>query len=64
MCSRISSSSVVVVVIEFSVVAMATVAVVVGIVGTLRVRGTVDIPRLMMKVLLPRGVNVGACIPN
>jgi hypothetical protein len=64
MCSRISSSSVIVVV-DVSVVAIASVAVVVDIVGTLRVRGTVDIPRLIMvRVLLRSGVNVGASIPN
>ena len=49
-CSRISSSgtSALVVVVDISVVAIAPVVVAVDIVGKLRVRGTVDIPRLMM----------------
>jgi hypothetical protein len=63
-CSRTSTSAFVVVT-DISVVVIATVAVVVDIVGKLRVRGTVDIPRLMMVcVLLRSGVNVGASIPN
>jgi hypothetical protein len=58
----VSTSSMFAIVVDISVVA---VAVVVDVFGTLRVRGTVDIPRLMMvNVLLLSGVNVGASMPN
>jgi hypothetical protein len=61
--ATVSGISALIVVVDISVVSIATVTVVVDIVGTLRVRGTVDIPRLMM-VCVPIGVNVGASIPN
>ena len=68
-CSRISSSrtSALSVVLDISVVTIVPVAIVVDIVGK-RVKGTVDIPRLMMVfiilLLMISGVNVGASIPN
>ena len=64
-CFRISSSktSALFVVADISVVAIATVAVVVDIIGMLRVRGTVDTHRLLIKPL-DVGVNIGAAIPN
>ena len=43
---------------------VASAAVVVDVVGKLRCRGTVDIPRLMMVCVLGSGVKVGASIPN
>ena len=54
-------------VVDISVVAIGPVFVVVDIAGKLRVRGTVDIPRLMMVFVLSLsliGVNVGASIPT
>ena len=64
-CFRISSSrtSALFVVADISVVAIATVAVVVDIIGMLRVRGTVDTHRLPTKPF-GIGVNIGAAIPN
>ena len=58
-------SVVVVVSIAIDSVVVTSVAVVVGVAGKLRVRGTVDIPRLMMVRVFPsKGVKVGASMPN
>ena len=64
-CFRISSSktSALFVVADISVVAIAPVAVVVDIIGMLRVRGTVDTHRLPIKPL-DVGVNTGVAMPN
>ena len=65
--AAVSTSSVFVVVVDISVVVIGSVAVVVDIGGKIRVRGTVDIPRLMMVLVLSlssSGVNVAASIPN
>ena len=61
--ATVSISSALFVVADISVVAIAPVAVVVDIIGMLRVRGTVDTHRLPTKPLLI-GVNTGAAMPN
>ena len=54
-----------VVTIAVDSVVVTSVSAVVGVAGRLRVRGTVDIPRLMMVLVFPfNGVKVGASIPN
>ena len=59
------NNSVVVVVATRNSVVVTSVAVVVGVAGRLRVRGTVDIPQLMMVLVFPfSGVKVGASMPN
>ena len=58
-------SVVVVVSIAIDSVVVTSASVVVGVAGRLRVRGTVDIPRLMMVRVFPsKGVKVGVSMPN
>ena len=61
----VNNSVVVYVVVTRDLVVATSVAVVVGVAVRLRVRGTVDIPRLMMVRVFPfNGVKVGASMPN